>query len=917
MINLSKQIHSQVSSFSWDTSKDPCTWTGVVCNNLNSSVIKLSLSSLKLTNSNFLPIVCQISSLEVLDVSKNLLNSIPVEFLSSCGDISTLKSVNFSWNRVSGPLPSFENGFTNLEALDLSQNLLNGSIGTQLNALVSLKILNFSSNNFTGSIPTNFGEVKGLEQLQLSANKFQGTIPEQLADYRNLTVLDLSLNQLNGRIPSKIQELPKLEVLVLSGNKLSGEVPDIFSNNTRLQRFAANRNGFHGSIPSGITRFLKNLDLSYNNLSGSIPNDLLSQTNLQTVDLSYNRLIGTIPGNVSSSLVRLRLGGNLLHGTILPINFSDLQSLVYLELENNILNGTIPVDLCSCQKLSLLNLAENKLSGELPTELGYLKQLQVLSLQLNNFVGNIPGEITQLSKLTSLNISWNSLSGPIPPSISNLGKLGYLHLQENNFSGSIPDNIGNLNSLIELQLGKNHLSGKIPPMPQNLQYSLNLSHNLFRGRIPKASLDLMTSLEILDLSNNRFSGEIPNFLVFMQSLTWLLLDNNNLSGVIPKFRSTVIVDTKGNLGLTYPPPDRPKTNHRKMSIAVKIAVVVSAALFGGMIAILGVILSMRLLYKVHDIDVQSRQPDLPVPLAIESHILTTNSTHKSNIDFTKAMEAVSNPLNLVLKTKFSTYYKAVMPSGVSYFVKKLNCTDRIFQPSNQGSFGQELEALGKLNSSNIMTPLAYTLAADSAFLIYEMSFKGTLFDSLHRSSGTLLDWVSRCSIAVGVAQGLASLHGCSTGPVLLFDLSSKTVLLKSSKEPQIGDIELCKVIDPSKSASSLSAVAGSVGYIPPEYAYTMRVTLAGNVYSFGVILLELLTGKQAVSEGTELAKWVLRNSTQPQKWDRILDFRVSRTSPSVRSQMLAVLKIALACINASSEARPKMKSVLRMLLNAR
>ncbi|KAL2893615.1 Leucine-rich repeat receptor-like tyrosine-protein kinase PXC3 [Bienertia sinuspersici] len=265
------------------------------------------------------------------------------------------------------------------------------------------------------------------------------------------------------------------------------------------------------------------------------------------------------------------------------------------------------------------------------------------------------------------------------------------------------------------------------------------------------------------------------------------------------------------------------------------------------------------------------------------------------------MEAVSDPLNIVLNTKISTYYKAVMPSGISYFVKKLNCTDRISQSSSHGSFGQELEALGKVNSSNIMTPLAYTLAANNAYLIYELAFKGTLFDILHQSSGTSLDWASRCSIGVGVAQGLASLHGCSTGPVLLFDLTSKTIMLKSTKEPKIGDIELCKMIDPSKSTSSLSAVAGSVGYIPPEYAYTMRMTLAGNVYSFGVILLELLTGKQAVSEGTELAKWVLRNSTQPQKWDRILDFRVSRTSPSVRSQMLAVLKIALACINASSE----------------
>lgn len=919
MIDLFELIHNQTSSFSWNASADSCSWSGVTCS--SSIVSQLSLHNFGLTDSSFLPLVCQIASLEALDVSRNFLSSIPNGFLTICGGIQGLKLVNFSLNQISGPLPSFSNGFTKLELLDLSHNLMTGTIGLQLNGLVGLKRLDLSNNNFTGVVPVKLGESMALEQLQLSTNSLQGPIPEQLADYKNLTTLDLSSNQLTGNIPSRIGQLQKLQVLVVSANELSGEVPDFISGITTLQRFAANLNRFSGAVPVGISRFLKNLDLSYNSLGGSISSDVLSYPFLQSVDLSYNRLVGRIPSNISSSLVRLRLVNNLLNGSILPLNCVELQNLVYLELDNNILGGSIPSGLGLCQKLTLLSLSGNNFSDKLPAELGNLTELQVLKLQLNNFGGEIPSQITKLPNLLILDISRNLLSGLIPPSISNLTNLQFLHLQGNNLNGSIPKSIGDMNSLIELQLGKNRLSGYIPSMPRNLQYALNLSSNLFKGQIPE-SLDQLNTLEILDLSNNRFSGEIPKFLASLQSLTTLLLNNNNLSGDIPTFRPNVMVDFKGNGILIKPPSgESPKTNsmssHRKRLHAATIAAVISAALFGVIVAIVAVFLSRRLIDRVHEVEIQPRDVDFPLPKAIKGHLLTTNNTHKSSIDFTKSMEEVANPLNFVLKTKYSTYYKVTMPSGVSYFVKKINLSDRICQQGSDDDFRHELEALGKVNSSNIMTPLAYMLAADSAYLFYEMTVKRTLFDVLHRSSGIPLDWVSRCSIAVGVAQGLASLHGCSSGPILLFDLTSNTIMLKSLKDPQIGEIELYKVIDPSKSTSSLSAVAGSVGYIPPEYAYTMRVTMEGNVYSFGVILLEMLTGKQAVSEGTELAKWVLSNSIQPQKWDWMLDFSISRKSPAVKSQMLAVLKIALACINASSAARPKMKSVLRMLLNAR
>nr|AMM42886.1 LRR-RLK [Vernicia fordii] len=785
----------------------------------------------------------------------------------------------------------------------------------QLDGLPALKKLYLHFNKFTGTVPVNLGKSM-LEDLKLSVNFLHGEVPQEImSNYLNLTWIDLSTNNLYGSIPSSIGNLTKLNTLILSANNLTGEIPPKIANITTLVRFAANQNGFVGRIPSGITNYLSFLDLSYNKLSGSVPSDLFSQSKLQTVDLSYNMLTGSMPENISQSLIRLRLGSNVLTGSI-PSSFTSSHKLTYLEMDNNSFTGVIPVELGSCKSLALLNLAQNDLSGPLPVQLGNIINLQVLKLQRNKLIGEIPQSISQLHKLSILNISWNLITGIIPSSISDLQSLSSLNLQGNNLTGLIPDSVRSMNSLLELQLGGNQLGGRIPTMPAKLQIALNLSSNLFQGPIPN-TLSQLYDLEVLDLSNNKFSGEIPNFLTQLGSLTQLILSNNQLYGVIPEFRPWVSVTASGNAGLiNVTKPNNSLVFTKKKSVVVPVILAVAAAaVVVGVIIVVAISFSRRFL-KVNDQESQSGE-DLPTPQVIQGNLLTSNAIHRSNIDFTKAMEAVADPWNIVLKTRFSTYYKATMPSGASYFVKKLNWSDKIFQLGSHDKFDQELEVLGKLSNSNVMTPLAYVLTVDSAYLFYEHAQKGTLFDVLHGKLGNALDWGSRYSIAVGVAQGLTFLHGYTSGPILLLDLSSRNILLKSLKEPLVGDIELYKVIDPTKSTGSLSTVAGSVGYIPPEYAYTMRVTMAGNVYSFGVVLLELLTGKPAVSEGTELAKWVSSNSAQKDRWDHILDFSISRTSLAVRGQMLAMLKVALSCVSLSPEARPKMKSVLRMILNAR
>lgn len=817
-----KQRNAMNGFFNSVNEKDPnpCSWKRVKCNSNNSSITHLSLSGLDLPSSDLINGLCQIDSLQHLDLSNNSLLSIPDVFIRDCGGINGLKLLNFSRNWLSGFLPTFR-GFGGLQFLDVSGNSLRGNIDLQLDALVEIRSLNLSFNQFNGSVPTHFGKSMVLEELRLSNNNFSGGIPEELMNYRNLTVLDLSVNDLSGSVPDTMGNLSKLETLLLSSNRLSGEIPESLSSIKTLSRLGANQNQFTGSVPRGISKYVRNLDLSYNELNGSIPSDFLSPLSLQTVDLSSNKLEGPIPVNISQNLIRLRLGNNLLNGIIPSVADRLPSNLIYLELGNNNLTGEIPWELGRCKSLALLDLAQNELTGLLPKELGNLTELQVLKLQSNNLTGGIPDQFSQLRKLSILNISRNLLTGSIPSAISKLDKLMNLNFQNNGLNGSIPYSIGSMNSLLELQLGNNKLSGKIPTMPPNLQISLNLSRNLFSGPIPDAIKGL-GSLEVLDLSNNDFTGEIPGFLAAMGSLTILLLSNNHqLTGTLPAFpQRDIIIDTNGtNVHITTPsPPSPPAALHKKKdSTVVAVVVAVSTAIL--VVAIIGMVfvLVSRRFYRVNDETPQGEGPSFP--RVIDYRMITANSIHRSSIDFTRAMEEIRNPANLMLKNRFSTFYKAIMPCGASYYIKKLNWSHKIFQLGNHERFGEELEVLGKLSNSNIMTPLAYVLTEESAYLFYEYAQKGTLFNVLHGSLGHALDWASRYSIAIGVAQGLAFLHGCTTGPILLLDLSTKSILLKSLKEPQIGDIELYKVIDPSKSTGSLSTVAGSVGYIPPGKAF--------------------------------------------------------------------------------------------------
>ncbi|KAH1127339.1 hypothetical protein GLYMA_06G237200v4 [Glycine max] len=378
------------------------------------------------------------------------------------------------------------------------------------------------------------------------------------------------------------------------------------------------------------------------------------------------------------------------------------------------------------RKMTMLNLAQNHLTGVLPSLLGNITNLQVLRLQMNKLNGAIPIEIGQLHKLSILNLSWNSQGGSIPFEITKLRNITFLNLQTNNLSGSIPTSIDNLKFLFELQLRENKLSGVIPSMPGSLQVSLNLSSNHFSGNTPN-NFGNLDSLQVLDLSNNKFPGPIPNQLTGTSTLTQLLHANNALlSGEIPKFSQHLKVVSSGTGLINNTSPDhtianRPNIVSKKgISVHVTILIAIVPASF-----LVGIVIQLVVSRK------SCWQPQF-----IVSNLLTPNAIHKSRINFGKAMEVVADTSNVTLKTRFQTYYIAIMPFGSIYFIKNLNCSNKILPLGSHDKFGKELEVFAKLNNSNVMTPLSYVLSIDTAYILYEYISNGSLYDFLH---GSMLD----------------------------------------------------------------------------------------------------------------------------------------------------------------------------------
>ncbi|CAN4097067.1 unnamed protein product [Withania somnifera] len=477
-------------------------------------------------------------SLSVLDLSGNSLHyNLPHSFEK----MSSLSFLDLSRNSLTGNLPPTLP--SNLKYLDISDNQMEGPLARSITQLKQLVVLNVARNSFNDLITEHFLNFSYLKVLDLSSNSFILNISATWMPRFQLDFISLQSCQHSTRFPQWLQTQKELLFIDISGANISGEVPDWFWN--------LSAQAYH-------------IDLSQNKFIGELP-EFTERVHLSKLNLSANHFRGPLP-HFSPKMMNLILARNYFSGTIAPICESLVMnnSLSLLDLSSNSLSGQLSDCWSYGKNLELLNLAHNDLSGEIPHSIGYLANLFCLQLQNNTFSKNLPSSLKYIAGLKILDVSENSLSGNIPFWLgTSFKRLMILKLSRNKFDGNIPSKICLLKYMYQLNLSSNVLSGIIPRCLDNLRAMSRVEE---AASFPKGPYVVYRYLEglivgpfqVIDLSENHLSGEIPKEITSLTALRGLNLSRNNFTGAIPldigNLHNLEFLDLSRNkLSCTFPP----------------------------------------------------------------------------------------------------------------------------------------------------------------------------------------------------------------------------------------------------------------------------------------------------------------------------------------------------------------------------
>ncbi|KAK1410729.1 hypothetical protein QVD17_37268 [Tagetes erecta] len=885
------------------------------------------------------------SGLKTLNLSRNLM-----EFNGGLKPMGlNLQVIDLSYNHISGQelVPwMLSDGCSELIELNVSGNNISGTVPESLKSCSLLEVVDFSRNNFSGVLPMDvFFNLSRLKTLVLGFNNFVGKLPEKLSELSSLERFDVSSNQISGEIPAGICS-SSLKVLYLQNNLLTGSIPSTISNCSELVSLDLSFNTLTGTIPKSFRYLSKLQDLIIwmNLLSGEIPEELMYLSDLENLILDFNYLTGSIPASLSNctNLNWISLSNNKLGGEI-PAELGRLSNLAILKLGNNSFSGKIPPELGDCKSLVWLDLNTNQLSGTIPPDLfkqsgfiaaAYLTGKPYLYIKndgskqchgagnLLEFGGIRQVDLDRISSRHPCNFTRVYL-GVTQPNFNHNGSMIFFDLSYNKLEGWIPKELGSMYYLNILNLGHNDLTGPIPEELSGLKNMaiLDLSHNRLNGTIPNS----LTSLGLgdADLSFNNLSGSIPEsapFDTFPADRFW---NNSGLCGYpLPKCVSGQNAKANGHR----------KSNKREASLAGSVAMGLLFSLF----CIFGVIIILVEMRKrrrkkaaaaleaYNDGGANSYSGDHRANASTAWKLTTTREALSISLaafekplrklTFADLLEATNGFDNnsLIGSGGFGDVYRAQLKDNSVVAIKKL------IHVSGQGDreFTAEMETIGKIKHRNLVPLLGYCKVGDERLLVYEYMKFGSLEDVLHdrKKTGIKLNWAKRRKIAIGSARGLAFLHHNCIPHIIHRDMKSSNVLLDENLEARVSDFGMARHMSAMDTHLSVSTLAGTPGYVPPEYYQSFRCSTKGDVYSYGVVLLELLTGKQPTDSpdfgDNNLVGWVKMHARTC--ITDVFDPELLTEDPTLKVELLQHLKVACACLDDRPWKRPTMIQVMAM-----
>ncbi|XVF13261.1 hypothetical protein REPUB_Repub08aG0193300 [Reevesia pubescens] len=826
-----------------------------------------------------------------------------------------------SWVPSGNPCVDFSGVFCNpdgfVDKIVLWNTSLSGQLSAALSGLTSLRVLTLFGNRFSGNIPQEYSLLETLWKINVSSNALSGYIPDFIGDLPNIRFLDFSKNGYTGEIPFALfKNCYKTKYVSFSHNSLSGSIPKSIVNCSKLEGF----------------------DFSFNNLTGELPSRICDISVLKYVSVGSNALSGSVLEEMSKcqSLLDLDLSRNFFTG-LAPLGVLEFKNITYFNVSHNGFFGEIPLIGTCSETMEFIDASWNSLDGEIPPSITNCKSLKVLDLGFNRLNGTIPVNIGDLGRLLAISLANNSLSGTIPAGFGSIELLQVLDLHNLYLAGGIPEDISNCRFLRELDVSGNTLEGHIPDTFYNMSNLeiLDLHHNRLNGSIP-SSLGNLSKIQFFDLSQNSLSGSIPPSLGNLNMLTHFNLSYNNLSGIIPtvqtiqSFGASAFFNNSGLCGSPLASCSGSGTastsgKTKVLSVSAIVAIVAAALILTGVCVVTIMNIRARKSKKEEvTVVVESTPPgSSDSNVIIGKLVLFSKSLPSKYEDWEAGTKALLDKECLIGGGSIGSVYRTSFEGGISIAVKKLETLGRI---RNQDDFEQEIGRLGNLQHPNLVAFQGFYWSSNMQLILSEFIPNGNLYDNLHGPSylgtstgvgNTELSWSRRFHIALGTARALSYLHHDCRPQILHLNIKSTNILLDERYEAKLSDYGLGKLL-PILDNYGLTKFHNAVGYVAPELAQSLRLSEKCDVYSFGVILLELVTGRKPVESPTvnevvilcEYVRGLLERGSASACFDR-------RLRGFAENELIQVMKLGLICTSEAPSRRPSMAEVVQVLESIR